>query len=129
KGPSAAAIAKLLAQATALSKPGGDMVQALAALTECHDLAAASADPAAEWERRVTTLEPKVLAAQKTRPGEAKWMTMFMTAQDLGGEGDFAKALAVLDRLEGLLNAPSAASKPPEPGAAPDAAADGQPQP
>src|SRR5262249_62215943 len=39
KGPDAPAIAKLLAQATALSKPGGDMAQALAKLTECHALA------------------------------------------------------------------------------------------
>ena len=64
----------------------------------------------AEWERRVTALEPQVLAAQKTRAGEAKWMTMFMTVQDLGSDGDFAKALAVLDRLEGMLNAPTAGS-------------------
>jgi hypothetical protein len=34
-------------------------------------------------------------------------MTMFMTAQDLGSEEQFAKSLAILDRLEGLLNAPS----------------------
>src|SRR5262249_16353482 len=39
KGPNAAAVAKLLAQAMALSKPGGDMAQALAKLTEGRDLA------------------------------------------------------------------------------------------
>src|SRR5262249_35996319 len=38
----APAIAKLLAQATALSKPGGDLPQALAKLTECHGLATSS---------------------------------------------------------------------------------------
>lgn len=43
KGPSAAAIGKLLAQASALSKPGGDMAQAIAQLTECHALATAGA--------------------------------------------------------------------------------------
>lgn len=41
KGPNAAAISKLMAQASAMSKPGGDMVEALAKLTECHDLATA----------------------------------------------------------------------------------------
>ena len=30
---------------------------------------------------------------------------MFMTAQDLGGEGEYTKSLAILDKLEGLLNA------------------------
>ena len=68
---------------------------------------------AAEWERRVRALEPKVLAAQKTRAGEAKWMTTFMTAQDLGSDGDFAKSLAILDKLEGMLNAPPKPSESP----------------
>ena len=39
KGPNAAAIAKLLAQANALSKPGGDIALAIEKLTECHALA------------------------------------------------------------------------------------------
>jgi hypothetical protein len=43
RGPGAAGIAKLLAQATALSKPGGDIAQALEKLTECHKLATAGA--------------------------------------------------------------------------------------
>jgi hypothetical protein len=63
----------------------------------------------AEWKQRVIEMEPRILDAQKNRKGEAKWMSMFMTAQDLGSEGDFAKALAVLDRLEGLLNSSSSA--------------------
>jgi hypothetical protein len=42
RGPEAAAIAKLLAQSIASSKPGGDIVQALARLTDCQALAAAA---------------------------------------------------------------------------------------
>jgi hypothetical protein len=38
KGPNAAAMTKLLTQANALSKPGGNMVLALAKLTECYAL-------------------------------------------------------------------------------------------
>ncbi len=59
---------------------------------------------AAEWERRVIALEPTVMKAHKTRAKEAKWLNMFMSAQDLGSDGDFTKALVVLDRLEKLLN-------------------------
>jgi hypothetical protein len=47
KGPTASAMAKLYVQATSLSKPGGDLAQALAKLTECHDLALAAAAPPA----------------------------------------------------------------------------------
>src|SRR5262249_39766138 len=55
KGPHAADIAKLLAQSSALAKPDGNMLQALAKLTECHKLATAgdgnSAQTAtARWE-------------------------------------------------------------------------------
>jgi hypothetical protein len=46
-------------------------------------------------------------------------LTLFMSAQDLGSEGDFAKALAVLDRLESLLNAGPAPGETP-PGKKPD---------
>jgi len=45
KGPNAAAMAKLLNEASTLSK-SGDMVQALAKLTECHGLATGAAAPA-----------------------------------------------------------------------------------
>lgn len=68
--------------------------------------AADDAALAAEWERRVVELEPKILAAQKSRGGEAKWMSMFMNAQDLGSDGQYAKSMTILDKLEGLLNAP-----------------------
>jgi hypothetical protein len=159
KGPNAVAIAKLMAQAVALAKPGGDMAQALEKLTECHALAigrtadgeasagapvaetapptegqaepqtapqtptarpeAASPSPPptgqpaptdaaalqAEYERRVLALEPKVLEAEKTRKGQAKWLTLFMSAQDRGSEGEFDKAFQILDKLEALLNA------------------------
>src|SRR5262249_16656513 len=80
-----------------------------------------------EYERRVLALEPKVLEAEKTRKGQAKWLTLFMSAQDRGSDGEFAKAFQILDKLEGLLNAPPL-SKPPGPEAAPGAAADSLPE-
>ena len=43
-------------------------------------------------------------------------MTMFMSAQDLGSEGDFAKSFVILDKLEGLLSAKPAATDAPAPG-------------
>ena len=227
KGPNAAAIAKLLAQANALSKPGGNIALAIEKLTECHALAtnappgpdlaafqakarqvkalieqlgpdydfreqdlayvdevlamadsmpdeilrvldekeqelrealaakgpasagepgAATAQPTenqaepqtepqtptarpeaaspsppptgqqapidaaalqAEYERRVLALEPKVFEAEKTRKGQAKWLMLFMSAQDRGSDGEFAKALQILDKLEALLKAPT----------------------
>src|SRR5262249_28066127 len=61
----------------------------------------------AEYERRVLALEPKVLEAEKTRKGQAKWLTLFMSAQDRGSEGEFAKAIQILDKLEDLLKAPT----------------------
>jgi hypothetical protein len=59
----------------------------------------------AEYERRVLALEPKVLEAEKTRKGQAKWLTLFMSAQDRGSDGEFDKAFQILDKLEALLNA------------------------
>jgi hypothetical protein len=59
-----------------------------------------------EWERRVTALEPRVLDAQKNRAGEAPWMTLFMSAQDLGSAGNYSEALHVLNRLDAFLNVP-----------------------
>jgi hypothetical protein len=64
---------------------------------------------AAEWQRRMIAIEPNVLKAQKTRADEAKWMTLFNSAADLGRKGDFAKALEILNKLESLLNAPAKA--------------------
>ena len=57
KGPNAGAIAKLLAQATSLSKPGGDLVQAIAHLTECHTLANLSVN----WDKALAAIEPNYL--------------------------------------------------------------------
>lgn len=75
---------------------------------------APSSDPRqAECEGRLAAMEPRVLEAQKTRTGEAQWMPLFMSAQELAGAGKFAEAMAVLNRLDGLL------SKPVEPRAQP----------
>jgi hypothetical protein len=59
----------------------------------------------ADYMRRVTALEPRVEDARKTRAGDAKWMKLFMAAQDLASEGDFAKAMEALDNIERLLDA------------------------
>jgi hypothetical protein len=68
----------------------------------------------AEWERRVSAIEPRVLDAKKTRPNQANWMTLFTSVQNLGFDGDYSKAIEILDRLEGLLNAKSQAAPPNE---------------
>src|SRR5262245_36760079 len=67
KGPTAADMAKLFAQATALSKPGGDMAQALAKLTECHELATAALSataPASPEGQAPPAADPKTAAAR-----------------------------------------------------------------
>lgn len=81
KGPRAADIAKLLAQATALSKPGGDSALALAKLTECHKLAGMDAPPTqgesgkpaalAKWKaaREGAIAQLRALAAELTETG------------------------------------------------------------
>ena len=38
-------------------------------------------------------------------------MTLFMSAQDLGSDGQFTKSFGILDKLEGLLNAPPTTPK------------------
>jgi hypothetical protein len=62
---------------------------------------------AAEYERRMIALEPKIHAAQKTRAGEAKWMKLFTAVQDVGSAEEYAKALALVEKLEGMLSAPA----------------------
>ena len=57
-------------------------------------------------------IEPWVLDAQKTRAGEAKWMKLFTNAQDLGSEERFKEALAIVEKIEGLLSAPPKAKEP-----------------
>lgn len=72
RGPDAATMARLYSQATALAKSGRDMVQALALLTQCHELATARAagdgsDSAAERTKSAVarwTLERDKVAAQ-----------------------------------------------------------------
>jgi hypothetical protein len=135
-GPNKARVQSLFVAASSLIK-NKDFVQARQVLDELEPLvkqpatatapeppAAAPPEPpaappppppaadgklAAEWERRMIAIEPKVLNAQKTRAGEAKWMTLFEAARDLGSEEDFAKALGVLNKLESLLNTPAKA--------------------
>ena len=93
------------AASAAAVPPAQPQDEASPASAPADDAAPTGADLAAEWQRRVIALEPKILEAQKTRSGEAKWMTMFMNAQDLGSAGEFPKSLAILDKLEGLLRA------------------------
>jgi hypothetical protein len=66
----------------------------------------------AKWTQRVASLEPRVLEAKKKRPNDAEWMTLFMSAQDLGSKGDLEKAHAILDKIEALLNGPTKESSP-----------------
>jgi hypothetical protein len=140
KGPSAAAIAKLLAQATALSKPGGDMAQALAKLTDCHALATAGTPPTtpgesaqstegqaqaadlgpntdeARWRARRQTIEEPFQKALKEQPANASRLRAVLGFADGKAEaGDFGKALQGLDSLDKLLQAPTDAP-PPAPG-------------
>jgi hypothetical protein len=58
QGPAAADIARLFAQATALSRPGGDMAKALARLTRCHALATRGAALSAGGAARAAPREP-----------------------------------------------------------------------
>ncbi len=63
KGPNAANIAKLMAQASAQSKPGGDVPQAIALLTECHNLAQ-PAVAVSELEEKETKLNSQITDLQ-----------------------------------------------------------------
>jgi hypothetical protein len=132
-GPEKARVQTLFVSVNALVKKG-DFVQADKVLDELEPLvkrAQAAAPPPtgqqaptdaaalhAEWERRVLALEPKIWEANKTRAGEAKWMKLFTSAQDLGFEGEYDKALQILNKLEELLKAKGAV---PPVGAAADA--------
>jgi hypothetical protein len=108
KGPNAAPIAKLLAQATALSKPGGDMAQALAKLTECHNLATAETRagtaPDAEFKVRLAKCTPAIKAAMAARGPKAPDIAkLFAQATALSKPGgDMAQALAKLTECHTL---------------------------
>jgi hypothetical protein len=122
KGPRAADIGKLLAQATALSKPGGDIAQALAKLTECHTLAvpAAPAEHPAEaadtgsdtdearWLAQRQAIEGRYQKALKEQPANAGRLRAVLAFADGKAEaGEFGKALQGLDSLGKLLQAPT----------------------
>ncbi len=118
RGPNAGDIGKLLAQATALSKPGGDMAQALAKLAECHYLSTASAapsappkavggDPAAEWKAKLAEWTPAIkaaLAAKGPNAGDIGKLLAQATALSKPG-GDMAQALAKLTECHALATA------------------------
>jgi hypothetical protein len=125
KGPNAAVIAKLFTQAGALSKPGGDMAQAMAKLTECHALATASAanrtepvapkseepTPAddaleAQFYARFTEVDSAYQAILQTQPANASDLRASMAYANAAAEkNDYAAALAALKRLEEQLEA------------------------
>jgi protein-arginine kinase activator protein McsA len=130
KGPRAADIGKLLAQATALSKPGGDIAQALEKLTECHALAAAggapppppSADAAkAAVLKRLNGLTGAIKVAL-AGPNAARVQALFGAINGLLRNNDFAQAAKVLDELEPLAGTGAAPPPPPAAPPPPDAA-------
>jgi hypothetical protein len=127
RGPNAGDIGKLLAQATALSKPGGDMAQALAKLAECHYLTTAGAAPAvppkaaggdpaaAEWKAKLAELTPAIktaLAARGPNAGDIGKLLAQATALSKPG-GDMAQALAKLTECHALATT----GTPPSPSA------------
>jgi hypothetical protein len=133
KGPNAAAIGKLLAQANALSKPGGDITQALAKLTECHNLAAAGAapagppkagtDPAAQFKAKLAAWTPAIkaaLAAKGPKAGDIGKLLAQANALSKPG-GDSALALAKLTECHALATAGAAPAAQPKPGGDPAA--------
>lgn len=121
-GPMAADIKKALAQASSLSKPGGDMAQALERLTECHDLAVLATRTGdsqhKKWMAELARVEPKYLEALQSNSADATKLRAVMgyCAEQAENEA-YDKALAGLKRLEGLLNPPAdkgAETKAPE---------------
>ena len=111
QGPKAADVGKLLAQATALSKPGGDMPQALEKLSECHKLATAAAppkaggdDPAVEFKAKLAEWTPAIkaaLAAQGPKAADVGKLLAQATALSKPG-GDMPQALAKLAECHAL---------------------------
>src|SRR5262245_13557520 len=85
-GKSLDELGPLVAQSASAPAPPAGAISPAPAQTAAPVPPAAPNDAAlaAEWQRRVLALEPRVLEARKTRTSEAKWMTMFMSAQDLG---------------------------------------------
>jgi hypothetical protein len=120
KGPSAADIAKLLAQATALSKPGGDMAQALAKLMQCHALATGpqstqpvppapnGPDKAAVVKRLTALAGSYQWAVTQQGPDVPRLQALFgqikgLLARKDFNQADFDEAGRLLGELESLL--------------------------
>jgi hypothetical protein len=124
KGPNAAAIAKLLAQATALSKAGGDMAQALAKLTECHAVTMggsvpveAGEDPGEVFKQRVQAFRPAfntaLTEARASNPDLAEELDGYFAQMfDEAKAKDFATALQTLDVLTKLVASAAGAKSP-----------------
>jgi hypothetical protein len=111
KGPKAAEMAKLLAQASALAKPGGIITEALAKLTECYELATADAAPeedlSAVFKQKLQAFRPEFSAAltqaRTNNPDLAENLDgLFAQMFDEAKAKDFAKALESLDELMAL---------------------------
>ncbi len=113
KGPNAAEMVKLLSQASALSKPGGNLDEAIAKLTECHELISQSsdADPAVLFNERLKALLPDIKKAAGTPTGEEAKLRA-SEAGMFARKKDFTQANQLLDRITQLLRAsnPSAPS-------------------
>lgn len=121
KGQNAVAIAKLFAQATALSKPGGDLGQALAKLAECHALTTAgpekdklgeekagtsstAKEKAAQWKARDSKIVPHLkLFLQAGTSDTAAVKKLYTTATAAAGKGDYDGARGLLDQLEPMI--------------------------
>jgi len=121
KGQNAAAVAKLLNHAKALST-GGSMAQAIEKLSECHKLAllatgevsakgtsqAESGGEKANWLTRREAVNDRYLQAIKEQPAKASKLRASLAAADGKAElGEFGQALKVLGHLESLLEAPA----------------------
>ena len=124
RGPDAAAMARLYAQATSLSKQGGDMASALAKLTECHELAlaaatttaatTATAEPsetanAAAFNARLAALMPKVKETLVAAGPNANDVKLKVSQAGVSArKKEFAQANALLDEVDEMLQASGA---------------------
>lgn len=114
KGPDAAMVTKLLTEAVALGKTGGDTAKALATLKQCHALAtrpASTEDPAAAFNQRLAALMPAIKAALTTPIG-ADLKSNFAAAGALAQKKDFAAASELLDTIEASLQQDDAPQEP-----------------
>ncbi len=105
KGPQAAEMMKLLAQANALSKPGGNLTEAIAKLTECHALIESThstSDPSAQFNERLRTMLPAVKAAIGTPAGDLAKLKV-SEAGKFARDKSFEQANALLDEAQSAL--------------------------